>query len=100
MIRLAGMEEPPKGTEIPAAPGPSITDDAKPLKLRPGPVLEDMIQEVDKGGFAGLERRLEALILEDPDHTEFGRRISEYVGKYDDDAIVAYISNQRKGRNG
>lgn len=87
-----------RGTQ--RTPGPSITDEAEPAKLPSGSVLEDVIQKVDKGDVAGLERTLDALILDDSDYTEFGRRVSGYVRKYDDDAIAAYMSNQRKGTHG
>ena len=77
---------------------PSKLPDDKPEKMPTQEVLDEIIQKVEWGDYAGLERILDGLEAEDANYGGFCSRIREYSRNYDDEAILEYIRTKGSGR--
>ncbi len=76
---------------------PSKLPDGKLEKRPPVEVLDEIIQKVERGDYAGLERILAGLEGEDADYGSFCGRIRQCAKNYDDEGILEYIRAEGRG---
>jgi CheY-like chemotaxis protein/anti-sigma regulatory factor (Ser/Thr protein kinase) len=82
----ADTMEPPPSVEV------SSMDIDTPEKWLPQTVVDDILEKAEWGDFTRLEAILDRLESEDDDYRAFCDRIRTYSKRFDDDAIIDYLS--------
>ncbi len=95
-LRIEWIEKEFREPSIEVSAKPSTTGASQQVKLPPAEVLDDIIQMVDVGDFAALERTLEELLIVHPGYADFCAAIREHASQYDDEAILEYVDRQRR----
>jgi hypothetical protein len=78
--------EAPMPTEVPPE------DEEKPKKWPPQAIVDDLLEKAEWGDFTRLEKILDRLESEDKDYKGFCDRIRAYSKRFDDDAILNYLT--------
>lgn len=86
--------------ETAAAPTPptdlaAATARGEPARIPSADVLEAMRQSADKGNFGALEQVLADLLAEDPAYAAFCQTMQQFVARYDEEGIQAFLDNLR-----
>jgi hypothetical protein len=64
----------------------------EPIQRPPRVFLEEIAAKVDRGDFAGLERTIDNLMVDNADYVRFCDQIRRYVRGYDDEAITRFLA--------
>ena len=64
-----------------------------PEKRPPCSVIEELLHDTERGDFSGLIKRLDALEAQDPAYHVFCDQIRVCAKRFDDDAIITYLSS-------
>lgn len=70
--------------------------EATPVKQPPRHVLDEIIATMEMGDYTGVESILDRLMNEDLNYDGFCDTVREYVRRYDDEAILQYLSDAGK----
>lgn len=94
-LQLDWIEEPVKEKSAEgSAAVPAL--EAIPGKQPPRYILDEIVATMEMGDYTGVERILGRLMKEDPSYGGFCDTVREYVRRYDDEAILQYLSDAEK----
>jgi DNA-binding response OmpR family regulator len=63
----------------------------KPEKRPPQAIVDDILEQAERGDFTRLEKILDRLEDEDEEYKGFCDRMQTYVKQFDDDSIIDYL---------
>jgi signal transduction histidine kinase/CheY-like chemotaxis protein len=91
-LQLEWIEESVAEKATEGSAGMPAMDEA-PVKRPPRHVLDEIVATMEMGNYTDVERILDRLMIEDLSHGNFCDTVREYVRKYDDEAILQYLSD-------
>jgi hypothetical protein len=91
-LPIEWIEEENEAAVAPVPAEEPLVDEGKPQKWPPQAIVDDLLEKADWGDFTRLEQILDHLESEDNEYKEFCDRIRVYSKRFDDDAILNYLT--------